>query len=181
MRYVWVTSILLLLSCSLAFGVSPIIPVTYSWTIRPAPNPPWVTFRFDTCHVTLKSTENASAYVILYYFPPPFGSATGAQGLETPVQFPATTPVLVDREVPYNIPCPCLVCVVQDCPNGSTHTQCGYVLRPGEALPPGWWTPFSQIALLPVCPVPPNVLFSDGFEAGSLRRWVPWEGSNERN
>lgn len=156
--------------CGIANAAKPILPVSYSWTIRPAPSP-WFDYRVDTCHVKLKAQSTTTTNVILYYFPPPFGSSTGADGLFEVVTLPGGQIVTIDRDVPWNMRCPCLLCVSQICPNSSQHIQCGYVIRPGESLPPGWWTPFSQMAVLPTCPSRPSSIFSDGFESGGLRAW----------
>jgi hypothetical protein len=150
---------------------APIQPVSYNWTIRPAPNPPWVTFRFDSCNMTLRSTEPVTAYVKMYYYAPSLGRIVGGQGSEQPIFFPPGMNLTVSREVPYNIPCPCFVCITQNCEAGYPHTQCGYVIRPGEPIPPGWYTPFSQLALLPVCSPSLPILLIDGFENGTLSKW----------
>lgn len=151
----------------------PIHPVSYSWTLPPPPSS-WAQYREDTCHITLVSQEDTTASVVLYYFPKPFGSSTGASGLFSSDVFRRGIHRTLDRKIPYNMACPCLVCVTQFCDSsfGNTHTQCGYVLRPGEELPPGWWTPFSELADNPFfCPKRPNPIFSNGFESGSLKAW----------
>ena len=150
----------------------PIMPVSYSWTLPPPPSQ-WVDYRDDTCHITLVSSVAVTANVVLYYFPKPFGSATGASGLLSHEVFNAGVSKTVNRTIPHHFACPCLVCVTQQCTQGgNTHTQCGYVLRPGETLPPGWWTPFMDMGKGIICPRPPNGIFSDGFESGSIRNWA---------
>jgi len=151
----------------------PLQPVSYSWTIAPVPPPPFGPERWDTCHVSLRATEATNAMVKVFFFRGvhPFIGYIGATIFE-PMSAGQTR--VFSRLVPYDAPCPCLACATQYCPNGMTHTQCGYVLRPGDPPGPSGWTPFSQIGLNPVCVVHQVNLLSDGFESGNLSKWAKY-------
>jgi len=173
---------------ALALAVAPIQPVAYSWEIAPEPPPPavappwWTPFRLDALHVTLRATEAAAPTVTVLYQHlghPEVGWVHWNQLLHAP--FGAGQTRTLSFSIPWSgiAPGPSLLAVWQDCGDGRQHYQGGFIPRPGEQLPPSAATmPFSALAQGAFCPpiTPPNAIFADGFESGSLRRWVTSKG-----
>lgn len=162
--------------------VAPIQPVSYSWEIAPEPPPPavappwWQPWRLDAIHVTLHATEAAAPTLRMsYQIPghPEHGWVAWTAPLYAP--FGADQTRTLSFSVPWSgyAPGPFLLSVWQTCPSGVVHHQGGFIPRPGQTLPAGA-QPFSQLAAGEFCPAytPPNAIFSDGFETGTLRRWA---------
>ena len=168
--------------------LGPIQPVSYAWTLAPVPPPPavappwWVPFRLDTLTVTLQATDTAFITAGAYYRiagRPELGWVSWNGPI--PASFAAGQYRQLSFAVPYAdyAPGPILFSLWQDCGNGTVHHQGGFIPRLGQQLvPPYSAQPFSSLALGQFCPAPPNLIFADGFEAGTLRRWTMPKGFN---
>jgi len=167
-----------------ALLLAPIQPVSYQWTLAPVPEPPavpppnWVPFRLDTLEVTVRATETAFVYAGAYYRiagRPELGWVSWRGPI--PASFANGQYRQLSFEVPYidYAPGPILFSVWQDCGDGRWHHQGGFIPRLGQTLaPPFDQQPFTALAAGSFCPSiePPNLIFTDGFEGGSLRRWT---------
>lgn len=173
---------------ALALAVAPIQPVGFAWEIAPEPPPPavppswWQPFRLDAIHVTLRATEAAAATALVTYQIagyPQYGWVSWSPILYAP--FGAGQTRTLTFSVPYAdyAPGPVLFAIWQDCGHGQYHHQGAAIPRPGQQLPPHLADfGFDRLADGAFCPQyePPNAIFSDGFESGSLRRWVTSKG-----